>query len=340
MYRSNFSKYFTYSLASISFLGISVFFAPNPVNAFSLDYSNDFETGGFSDWNTTGDTSIQPTLTGTYNGDAKFYHAGSGNQAVLTTACPGTAYTPTTTGYDNTECFDTQNTTQARDDDPNTNGDPNNNIGRFNYSGNDQNDANAENSASTFPATEITNIQEFLGLSANALNIPLQEGDTNIGGNRTPKEGSAIKLNDTINSSEPFTISFDWSYLTNDGQDLFLGDSDYAFVVIYEENSNGEPIILADSDSSTIPTITTADDAYALATNGSYNSGILPAGNYVVGFGVVDIEGVNASSALLIDNFVATSAVPFEFSPTTGLGLIVGMVSFNYLRRKKFSSKL
>ena len=333
MHTSNFSKYLTSSLATISFLGLSILFAANSAQAFSVDYRNDFETGGFSDWNTSGDTSIQPALTGTYNSAAQSYHAGSGNQAVITTACSSTAYTPTTSGYDDTECFDTQDQTQPRNDDPAAN------AGTFNYSGNDQTDANAENSANTFPANQITNLQEFLGLDANALDIPLQDGNTNIGGNRTPKEGSAIKLNDTISSSVPFTISFDWMYLTNDGQDPFLGDSDYGFVLIYDESSttsSREPIVLADSDNPTIPTITNADDAYALITSGSYTSSLLPAGNYTVGLGVVDIEGVNRSSALLVDNFAA-AAVPFEFSPSIGLGIVASMIGLNCLRRKKVS---
>ena len=337
MYRSNFSKYFTSSLATVSFLGLSLFLTSNPANAFSLDYNSNFESG-FTDWDTTGDTSVRGTLSGTYNSETRNYNAGTGNQAVITTACPGTAYTGDPDIIYDTECFDTQEETEPRDDDPITSGDPNNNIGRFNYSGNDQNDANAENSTTDLDAPNIeealaiTNLQEFLGLSANALDIPAQKGDTNIGGDRTAKEGSAIKLKDTINSNVPFTISFDWSYLTNDGQDFFFGDSDYGFVVIYEENSEGEPIVLADSDSPTIPTITNADDAYALVTNGTYNSGILEPGNYVVGFGVVDIDGVDRSSALLVDNFAA-SAVPFEFSPSLGLLFMTGFFGINYFRR-------
>ena len=326
MHSSNFSKYLTSSLATVSLLGLSLFFSSNSANAFSVTYSNDFESGGFSDWNTSGDTSVRGALTGTYNNEFKSYHAGSGNQAVMTTACPGTAYTPTNLTNPETECYDTNSINDPRDDDPITNNEPNNDIGRFNDSGKDQTDANSENSADNPEANEIINLQEFLGLDANALNIPKQEGDTTMGGNRTPKEGSAIRLNDTINSSVPLTISFDWSYLTNDGRDEFLGDSDYGFVVIYDESSttsSREPIVLADSDNPNIPTLTNADDAYALMTSGSYTSSLLPAGNYHVGLGVVDIEGVNRSSALLIDNF-AVREVPFEFSPGLGLLLMTG----------------
>lgn len=332
MYSSNFRKYLMSTLAGVGVLSFSSLVMPNTANAFSVGYGNTFDNG-FADWNTTGDADIRDTLTGTYNGTPKSYRAtGTGNQAVLTTACSGTAYTPDSgLSYQNTECFDTQDDTQPRNDDPNAA------PGTFNYSGNDQTDANAENSGTSEEALAVTNVQEFLGLSANALNIPLQDGDTNIGGDRTPKEGSAIKLNDTIVADGPFTISFNWSYLTNDGQDLFLGDSDYAFITVYDENSpieSREPILIADSDSVTIPVMDSADTAYALETSGIYTSDVLPSGNYVVGFGVVDIGGVNRSSALLIDDFQTTTAVPFEFSPTTGIGLVAGFIGLARLRRR------
>ena len=332
MYSSNFRKYLTATVAGFGVLSFGSLVMPNTANAFSVGYGNTFDNG-FADWNTSGDTDIQGTLTGTYNGAAKSYRAtGTGNQAVLTTACSSTAYTPNSNlSYQNTECFDTQDDTQPRNDDPNAD------AGRFNYSGNDQTDANAENSGTSVEALAITNVQEFLGLSANALNIPLQDGDTNIGDERTPKEGSAIKLNETIVADGPFTISFNWTYLTNDGQDFFLGDSDYAFVTIYDENSainSRSPIVLADSDNPDIPPISSSDTAYALDTSGTYISDILPGGNYVVGFGVVDTEGVNRSSALLLDDFQTSVAVPFEFSPTTGIGLVAGFVGLARLRRR------
>jgi hypothetical protein len=332
MYSSNFRKYLTATVAGFGVFSFGSLVMPNTANAFSVGYGNTFDNG-FADWNTSGDTDIQGTLTGTYNGTAQSYRAtGTGNQAVLTTACSSTAYTPNSNlSYQNTECFDTQDDTQPRNDDSNAD------AGTFNYSGNDQTDANAENSASTFPANQITNVQEFLGLSANALNIPLQDGETNLGDERTPKEGSAIKLNDTIVADGPFTISFNWTYLTNDGQDEFLGDSDYAFVTIYDENSaisSRSPIVLADSDAFEIPSISSSDTAYALEKNGTYTSSVLPGGNYVVGFGVVDIEGVNRSSALLIDDFQTSAAVPFEFSPTTGIGLVAGFIGLARLRRR------
>lgn len=313
------------TLAGVGVLSLSSLLIPSTANAFSVGYGNTFDNG-FADWNISGDADIQDTLTGTYDGTAKSYRAtGTGNQAVLTTACSSTAYAPTEgLSYQDTECYDTQDDTQPRNDDADAN------AGAFNYSGNDQTDANAENSAPTFPANQITNVQEFLGLSANALDI-----DSN-GQDRTAKEGSAMKLNETIVADGPFTISFNWSYLTNDGQD-FLGNTDYAFITVYDENSpieSREAILIADSDSVTIPVMDSADTAYALETSGTYTSDVLPGGNYVVGFGVVDINGVNRSSALLLDDFQTSAAVPFEFSPTTGIGLVAGFIGLARLRRR------
>jgi hypothetical protein len=52
---------------------------------------------------------------------------------------------------------------------------------------------------------------------------------------------------------------------------------------------------------------------------------------YVLGFGVVDVDGTDRSSALLLDN---VEAVPFEFSPSLGLILVAGMFGCDRLRRR------
>ena len=60
----------------------------------------------------------------------------------------------------------------------------------------------------------------------------------------------------------------------------------------------------------------------------------LTPGNYRVGFGVVDVDGTDRSSALLVDNFDMRE-VPFEFSPSTGLLLIASFWGINYFRRRQ-----
>ncbi|MGD1920247.1 MAG: hypothetical protein ACFCAD_16005 [Pleurocapsa sp.] len=321
IYLSSLKQSLTSTFTLISVVGASIFAIATPSSAFTIGFGDDFETGGFDDWSTTGDTQVQGTLSGFYSGSSRAYHAGTGSQASLSTACPNTS---------GDECYQLDNPSLPRNDDFDS---P---AGTFNFTGNDQTDANAENSGSRPTAMSVTNLQEFFGLSANSLDIQAQEGDVDIpGGFRTAKEGSGIKLNEIIYANHDFQISFDWNYLTNDGQSsLGLGDSDYSFVVIYEENSDIStriPIVLADSDSTTIQAIDSADTAYALSTSGTFLSETLPAGNYRVGFGVVDVDGVSRSSSLLVDNFL-TEEVPFDFSPTSGLSLVAGLLLFKRLR--------
>ncbi len=56
-----------------------------------------------------------------------------------------------------------------------------------------------------------------------------------------------------------------------------------------------------------------------------YTFSQLSAGTYVVGLGVVDIDGVGLTSGLLVDNFLVQE-VPFECSPTAGIALVLGFL--------------
>ncbi len=288
----------------------------SPSNAFTVNFDNPgFESDSINDtdftgWDTNGDRSIQ----GDYQGLQL-----DGNQAGLTTACP-------TTSYPGGECFDTQDPSQPRIDDA---------SGNFNLSGLDQVDANNNNTGSA----TVTNLQDFLGLSANTLNI--DRTNSLISGTRTPKEGSAIQQEFTVSDGE-FQLSFDWNFLTNDQSDSFFGDTDYAFITLYSLDLNGDPLtyytsnggssqidVLADTGSSLNSSVTnfTNDTGYQ-----TYTSGNLPAGTYRVGLGVVDVDGTGYSSGLLVDRF-SVQEVPFEFSPSIGLGLMAGLLGFSRLRR-------
>lgn len=314
---STFVKPLTFAASIFSLVTISNFIAIAPTYGFGVTLDG-FEGNNLNNWTTTGDTSVQDTFQTT----TPIVPTEGSKQAVLTTSCPSGV-------FPSGECVDLNNTSLPRPDDSAT---P---AGTFSFSGSDQTDANAENS--TGDILDPQNMQDFLGLSQNALNIPRESGTTPISSanGRTPKEGSAIKQ--TINSTEPFQISFDWNYLTNDGASQDLGDSDYGFVTIYETSSNvldRSIEILADSDvllSEPLPDpYLSATVTEFLYTNGyqSYISDRLPAGEYVLGFGVVDIDGVNRSSALVLDNVqtLASTAVPFDFSPTAGLVIVAGLM--------------
>ena len=150
---------------------------------------------------------------------------------------------------------------------------------------------------------------------------------------RIPKEGSAIfqdiQIVDNGNPTDTL-ITFNWDFLTNDGGGS-LGDKDFGFFSI-SGNGVEEVIVLEDSTGS-IPTASEPDFANNTNTYQPYSSQIdLEPGNYRVGFGVVDVDGSGYSSAFAVDNFNAQE-VPFDFSPTTGLGLVAGLIGFHRLRR-------
>ncbi len=196
---------------------------------------------------------------------------------------------------------------------------------RFNKSGTDQVSA----------SIETATLQTFLGLSPNALSILRENGQ--ITGYRTPKEGSAIKQTFTVNQSGQLTVNFKWNYLTNDGANSILGDRDFAFFTLYNVNDpiENRTIIRLDDSTGTVPTLNSNSTDFAKV--GGYktytqNFGNLAAGNYVLGYGVADVDGSDRSSALLVDN-LTVEEIPFEFSPALGLGIVAVMFGCARLRR-------
>ena len=288
-----------------SLLTISSLLSIDAAQAFTVTLSNtDFETGDLTDWSSTGDAGASGIFT------TVTPYGGSSYQGVITTACPS----GTTSG----ECVGTSGLSTSRNDDNGTT------IGSYNVSGSEPVSA----------SVEIATLQNFLELSADKLQIPRENGD--ITGTRTPKEGSAITQ--TFTADGEFTLSFNWNYLTNDGNSTRFGDQDFAFVTIYDTSSaigDRDIVVLKDSDSTT--NIATAPGGTEYLTEGVYEpytfSQTFPAGEYTLGYGVVDVDGVDRSSALLIDE-ILVQEIPFEFSPTLGLLIFGGMVGCDRLRRK------
>ena len=303
--------------ALTSLVTIGSLISIDAASAFSVTYGDSnatdgnsgFESGSFNNaagqtvWNGIGDASVQ--------GDFKTVVPYSLNfQGVITTACSGSA---------SAECVGTSGLpdTVRNDDNPAT-------TGTYNASGSEPVSA----------SVEISDLQDFLGLSAGTLQIPRQGGT--IGGTRTPKEGSAITQ--TFTADGDFTLSFNWNYLTNDGQSDRFGNQDYAFVTLYETGSAiGERTITVLEDSSSTTNIASEPNGTEYLTEGAYQpytfNETFPAGEYTLGYGVVDVDGVDRSSALLLDEMVVQE-IPFEFSPTSGLGLVAGFIGLTKLRRK------
>ncbi len=303
-------KKFTSLAVFTSLLSITNLIVLDSAQAYYVNFANgDFQDSGDtlnngSGWEGTGSTDIR----GTYSTIDPFPNdAANTLQGVITTACPGTIQTG--------ECTDDDNNSLPRNDDAPTS------AGTFNLLGQDQIGA----------TNNIPALQTALGLSANAFSIPREVGDTPIldsEGNplyRTPKEGSAIYQEITVlPGGDPagVLLEFNWDFLTNDGEGS-EGDKDFGFISI--SGSGYEQVIVLEDSTGTIPTASGTDFATNTAPYAAYVSEVpLAPGDYVVAFGVVDVDGVSNSSALLIDNFSARE-VPFDFSPSTGLLLMTGV---------------
>ena len=316
---SIFLKNQAFCLNSVLLLALSNLFIVNPADAFSVTFENaGFEgsgTGGFDGWNTTGDTSIQSTFQ-SISPTAGSY------QALITNACPETAGT----------LCQTSTTGEARNDDSFGS------AGTFNYSSNDQISADAG----------TPDLQNFFGLGDNGLSIARENGS--ISGFRTAKEGSGIKQDITIaitqadvdSGMNAFKLSFNFAFLTNDGTNTLFGDQDFAFLSLYDTaGSPNNIIVLADSDQTlsdpTNSNFVYDDTTYHTANNQfSYSVSGLAAGTYTysLGFGVVDVDNIDRSSALMLDNFQISQDVPFKFSPGLGLLIAGGMIGCDLFRRR------
>ena len=313
----------TAKLTSVSLItcliGFSNLIILELANAYSITFSNgDFQSStsldGSNGWTGVGSTEID----GPYTDDNVSFDGT--NQGIITTGCTDSATSPT-------ECLDNRN------DDP-VNVDPN----IFNLRNQDQISASPEDAT----------LQNNLNLSANALTIFREiDGVTFDGSNgqpalrRTAKEGSAIFQDITVNNDSSATdtkITFNWDFLTNDGAGS-LGDKDFAFISI---SGNGfEQVIPLESSTGNIVGPDGDNYGASVPIGGLYNSSIfdqdfsLTPGSYRIGFGVIDVDGVGNSSALLIDEFVAQE-LPFEFTPTIGIGLVLGLFTLNKLRRRYY----
>ena len=306
----------------IGFASLSSLLLATPAYSFNVTLENaDFEND-FDSWTTVGDTSIQQNFGGQLQYENK--------QVLINTGCPNTA-----TG----RCFDQQNSSSPRNDDIGLSfsGTESSGGGYFNFSGNSQINADGQGYTGNFSSNLL---QDFLGVRQNALHIPRENGTLANGtSTRTPKEGSAIRQ--TITVDNDFTLSFNWSFLSNDSNDSLYGDRDYGFVTIYNQNSDVSTRnvqVLADSSSA----LTNSNTSFTLGTSTGGNGKAdyetyttsLAAGTYIVGLGVVDVDGDERTSALLADEFLIEK-VPFEFSPTLGLLSVAGVFGWSRLRRNK-----
>lgn len=323
----NLTKSVSFIATAFGLLSFSNLILTDSANAFSVTFDN----GGFesnivnsqNSWNTIGDVTISPTIDG-------ISPTNGSNQAIITTG-----YTPgSASGI-------------ARNDD---------NGLTFNKSGNDPVNADTNLGAE---------LQNHFGFSSNAFSIARSGGT--FPGNRISKEGSGMfqDFSVTMGAGETsFSIDFDWAFLSNDGTTASGGDQDFAFwsfgqydsdtdTYITDFSGTGNPgdeimVLQSSSSASNIEGVTppnTADDylyEYDYSTNGTETytvSGLIPGQtyDYRLGYGMVDVDGLERTSTLLIDN---ARAVPFNFSPALGLILAGGMFGLKkYLIKDKNNSQ-
>ena len=311
----NLSKSTSLFTSTIGLIALSNLTTIDSAHAFSVTFNNGgFESsiGGTSgvtqnSWNTIGDVTTSPAIY-------SISPTNGARQAIVTTGY--------TLGSDSGT---------ARDDD---NG--------LTFKKSNNNPVNADTNSTA-------QLQNHFDFSSNAFSIDRSAGAT-FPGARTSKEGSGMyqDFSVTLGAGETsFDLSFDWAFLSNDGTTASGGDQDFAFWSIGQIDGNnyttdfnntgnpGDEIIVLKSSSSATNIENTASpttvDNYLYesdyATNGreTYTVDGLAEGqtyNYRLGYGVVDVDGLDRTSTLMIDNI---EAVPFEFSPSFGLLFVAGL---------------
>lgn len=196
-------------------------------------------------------------------------------------------------------------------------------VGTYNFSGNDI-------VSTQFPGFDL---QAFLGIDPDALDVASNFPGLNL----SPNEGSAIKQ--SFSSDTDFSVSFDWNFLTNDGDVPGLSSTrDYAFVILTKDGE--APIVQTlDSSSGDFPSSLNGINFNQQSGLNAFDSGLLSAGDYHLAFGVVDISGTDKTSALLVDNvFVdrvqSPQPVP-EPGTLLGLSAVVGLAGFSKKLQRK-----
>ena len=344
MSQVNFSQSISKLAGTLSFIALMNCLAAKSADAFSINGGSNLTNGGFEQtidganptngWSTTGD--VTTIIANEVQAAGTAVNPVSGNsQAILTTAYNNLGGTAR---VDDVESLAEGEMGPAA---------PLN----FNQSGTNPVDADTDPNNHTGD-----DLQTFLGLDTNSLSIEREPAVSGVP--RTSKEGSALLQNFTVeitqadvdSGNNAFEISFNWAYLTNDGFDdggdgsFPGGNQDYGFFTLYEDSDTAPGLTLLGDSSGTISE-PIADNNYNSGDVTYYNSESiytqtvmgLAAGtyNYTIGFGVVDIDGSGRSSALLLDN-LGIKQVPFQFSPSGGIALVISFFCFHqFLRRCK-----
>lgn len=142
---------------------------------------------------------------------------------------------------------------------------------------------------------DITTLESFLGLSAGSLASAFP-------GLYVPAYGSAIAQTISVNAGD--TLTFNWNFATN--EDV---PSQYAGAFLALVGAGSIVASLADTTRTDILTQSAAGSGFSIMTAwGSAAIVFEAAGTYTVGFGSLQTQGSETSSALFVDS--PASSVP------------------------------
>lgn len=143
----------------------------------------------------------------------------------------------------------------------------------------------------------------------------------------TAREGSAIQQNNfSVSAGE--TISFDWTFFTNETPPDFGTIGDYAFVVI---DGTVERLFELNADGGDL---TSSGTAYASQASGTFTRTFSTAQTFDFAIGVVDIQDTSNSSGFQVSN-TSTTAVPFEVEGTMGLAFLGAFIWYRSRKKRK-----
>lgn len=161
-----------------------------------------------------------------------------------------------------------------------------------------------------------SDIEEFLHLDPGTLDtLASVDGDTTV-------EGAAIRQE--VNAKAGQVLSFDWNFLTNELSPELEGDpqNDFSFVSLAPKSGTTE---LADTQSPLF-LLDLASPEFAAETGWSQYSHVFSqSGEFVLGFGVMDVNDEFVDSALGVDN---VSIVPSPAGAATGL-IVFGLLGWS-----------
>jgi hypothetical protein len=149
-------------------------------------------------------------------------------------------------------------------------------------------------------------------------------------------EGSALKQAFTAQAGD--ILSFNWKFLTNEEIPDVFGTNDAAFVILKNLDSAISTVIRLGDTNGVFGSPSTNLGFAAETGMNIFKSQPLAAGNYLLGFAIVDDFDTSVTSALLVGDVKlqsdSTRTVP-EPAMTLGLGAALGLLVLQKLQQRQ-----